>query len=323
MVRQLHIERKEMQEGYRSQKNDMIGHIFNEWTVMSFSHVKNKNAAYFNCRCSCGEEKEVRGDLLRNGNSKGCKKCSHVRKANEHMGKKFGHLTVSKIDPVKTEKWKQIYVWATCDCGKETSTSLSRLTTGKTGTCSKRCSTFYDLQKYIGQKIVRLTVDDVFYKEPRNRHYFKCSCSCGNNKDVLFKDVIAGRTTSCGCVAKEYAASITGDNNPNWKDGATPELLLARASKEYSSWRGAVLDRDGHHCQKHGCKNNTNLCAHHIEGFASNPNLRYDIDNGITLCDKHHRRFHVEFGITKFTSSNLKGFIAQVTNDSINIQPNT
>lgn len=53
-------------------------------------------------------------------------------------------------------------------------------------------------------------------------------------------------------------------------------------------WRHKVLDRDEHHCQWPGCKTKSKLEIHHILKYCDYPHMRYDINNGITLCQKHH-----------------------------------
>lgn len=58
----------------------------------------------------------------------------------------------------------------------------------------------------------------------------------------------------------------------------------------YKKWRIDVYKRDKFRCQMPGCKCNKNLNAHHIQKWASASMLRYDVDNGITLCRGCHGR---------------------------------
>jgi len=59
----------------------------------------------------------------------------------------------------------------------------------------------------------------------------------------------------------------------------------------YKDWRIKVYKRDKFKCQMPGCKKkNRGLNAHHIQKWASASTLRYDIDNGITLCRMCHER---------------------------------
>jgi NUMOD3 motif/HNH endonuclease len=60
--------------------------------------------------------------------------------------------------------------------------------------------------------------------------------------------------------------------------------------KEYKKWKFSVFVRDGWACKK--CSSEENLHAHHIIGWNDNINLRYDVDNGLTLCSSCHTRLH-------------------------------
>ena len=65
---------------------------------------------------------------------------------------------------------------------------------------------------------------------------------------------------------------------------------LARKNKNYQEWRKAVFKRDNYTCQK--CGNNSGLHPHHIKSFANFKDLRYEINNGITLCNICHGKIH-------------------------------
>lgn len=71
--------------------------------------------------------------------------------------------------------------------------------------------------------------------------------------------------------------------------------IYGRYTEEYKSWRIAVFIRDSFTCQ---CceKPRGKLNAHHIMRFRDNINLRTDIDNGVTLCEKCHKELHKREG---------------------------
>lgn len=54
----------------------MIGKVFGRWTVTEQAKSRKKpsgsSPSYWKCVCSCGRQKEVNGDSLRNGRSKSC-----------------------------------------------------------------------------------------------------------------------------------------------------------------------------------------------------------------------------------------------------------
>jgi hypothetical protein len=59
--------------------------------------------------------------------------------------------------------------------------------------------------------------------------------------------------------------------------------------KEYKKWRAQVYKRDNHQCLWIGCGVRKKLNAHHIKTWANFPGLRFDVNNGITLCHQHHK----------------------------------
>ena len=62
-----------------------------------------------------------------------------------------------------------------------------------------------------------------------------------------------------------------------------------RNSKEYTEWRQAVLDRDGHICRK--CQSPFYIEVHHIKKYHDDPK-NFDIENGISLCHECHTTEH-------------------------------
>lgn len=66
-----------------------------------------------------------------------------------------------------------------------------------------------------------------------------------------------------------------------------------RNSKEYTDWRTAVFKRDEYTCAI--CRQvGGRLNAHHIRPFKDFPSERFNVDNGITLCEECHKRVHKE-----------------------------
>jgi len=100
---------------------------------------------------------------------------------------------------------------------------------------------------------------------------------CG--KHYLIKPCTTNRSKYC---------SRSCHNKSKRKDGIIKSLL--RNGFLYKEWRISVFKRDLYVCQHCGSKRKLN--AHHIISFASDPSLRYDITNGITLCSVCHRKEH-------------------------------
>lgn len=64
-----------------------------------------------------------------------------------------------------------------------------------------------------------------------------------------------------------------------------------RTSPEYNAWRKSVFTRDDFTCKECG-KIGGKIQAHHIRSYKNNPDLRLDIENGITYCVQCHKEAH-------------------------------
>ena len=80
-----------------------------------------------------------------------------------------------------------------------------------------------------------------------------------------------------------------GKEHWNWKGGTSRGYKEGYYSTEYIKWRTAIFERDSYTCQKCGIKGSkVYITAHHIKSWAKYPKLRFDIDNGLTLCEDCH-----------------------------------
>ena len=102
-----------------------------------------------------------------------------------------------------------------------------------------------------------------------------------------------------------------GQKNNNWKGGITPENQKIRHSIEYKLFINSVFARDGYTCQKYGTKGGK-IHAHHILNFAEYPELRFAIDNGITLSEKAHNEFHKKYSRKNNTQEQLEKFLSDL-----------
>lgn len=66
---------------------------------------------------------------------------------------------------------------------------------------------------------------------------------------------------------------------------------VERNTPEYKLWRLSVYQRDKFRCRKCGQKvcRHRKINAHHIRSWANYPTLRYNVNNGITLCYTCHK----------------------------------
>ena len=90
---------------------------------------------------------------------------------------------------------------------------------------------------------------------------------------------------------KNISASVSGQKNHNWiYDRSMLKQKQQRNDSAYFAWRREVWLRDNFTCKIANPDCSGRIEAHHILGWKSHPELRYKINNGITLCHAHHPR---------------------------------
>lgn len=142
-------------------------------------------------------------------------------------------------------------------------------------------------------------------------------CICGNKKDTssvvcirCFKEMqkrkISKVCPNCNekftaipvltycskkCFKEHLKTKYLRENNPNWDGGVKSENQIGRFSVDYVIWRNAVFERDKYTCCTCG-KVGNKLHAHHVKKWSKFKELRYSVDNGLTLCEKCHKKIH-------------------------------
>lgn len=99
--------------------------------------------------------------------------------------------------------------------------------------------------------------------------------------------------------AKEGQTRLYGEDNPRWK----PDARRKNRRGRHGSWARAVISRDKATCQRCGATE-VELHAHHIKPYADHPDLRWDLDNGETLCFKCHWAEHAVLNENAVNSGN-------------------
>ena len=123
-------------------RHDLTGKRFGRWVVQYKTEQRTKNrTVIWHCKCDCGNEKDVNGDVLKRGESQSCG-CLAKEKAAEIArqgridltGQKFGKLTalypIYSGDKNKHTKWI-----CKCDCGNVVSIDMGNLRSGKSQSC--------------------------------------------------------------------------------------------------------------------------------------------------------------------------------------------
>jgi hypothetical protein len=85
---------------------------------------------------------------------------------------------------------------------------------------------------------------------------------------------------------------LSGINSPRWISDRTKLRTNERRKGDCRAviWRNEVKLRDQKKCQIADSNCSGQLEVHHILSWKDYPELRYEVNNGITLCHHHHPR---------------------------------
>ena len=121
--------------------------------------------------------------------------------------------------------------------------------------------------------------------------------------DVVVNFIAGVNTKSASCVLDYMVNEIIREldiDYPNtivlkqvYKKSITPKVGKRKTGFLHQAWASLVKDRDKK-CTE--CGSVYDLHAHHIKQYKSHPELRNDVNNGITLCGNCHRKWHSENG---------------------------
>jgi len=99
-------------------------------------------------------------------------------------------------------------------------------------------------------------------------------------------------------ISKNQLGRLSGSKHPRWIEDRGKLKRISkqgeRRTSAYSYWRKCVWERDSFKCKIKNKDCSGHIEAHHILGWRSYPELRYNINNGITLCHAHHPRKRID-----------------------------
>lgn len=107
--------------------------------------------------------------------------------------------------------------------------------------------------------------------------------------------------------------SRRGETHPNWNPDLTDEVRRSKRQlhlSEQKEWRTSVYDKDGFACQKCHDDKGGNLNAHHILPWSKFPEVRFDVDNGITFCRTCHHKYHSAYKLAECNHKTIAEFLA-------------
>ena len=165
-------------------------------------------------------------------------------------------------------------------CGKDIQREKKQAESWDVHFCSNECRRIYQSQNRVGEN------------NPRFARIERVCEWCGNVFQTWPCTVESARFCSKQCRNDWQSDMMSGANHYNWKGGTAEKRCCDMVSRKYKAWRKAVFDRDGYTCQACGDKRGGNLNAHHLKAYKDYPEFRYEVSNGITLCEKCHIKVH-------------------------------
>ena len=221
----------------------------------------------------------------------------------KHIGKEYGRLTVLRVDRIKKvvskvsgKESSVTYLMCSCSCGNEVSVASNSLGNGNTKSCGcLRKELLHEKGEDLTNQVFdRLTA---VKRLPGNGTKWLCQCSCGNTTITKAMALKAGATRSCGCLQKEHAVLNSHSRARKYREskGLDPDEPLSEKRQQERARlkviRKQVFERDSYTCACCGVVG-SRLNAHHIETWAMSPELRFEVENLVTLCVSCHKYAH-------------------------------
>lgn len=310
---------------YKLTINDVENLVINaNCELISTEYYNNREKLKF--KCHCGEYFEKSLDSFRNHPQ--CKKCGYEIQAKktscsyEEVYEIFlnGNCLLLEKE-YKNNRQKLKYL---CECGDVSYVTLHAF---KQGTRCKNCgftklananrhSYEYIKSVFESRNCILISTD---YKNNKTiLHYI---CSCGNEDWSTFDSFVSNKETCEKCANKRISefhknemVYVRGEEHPNWDHSKSiEEREKNRWLSEQKIWRKQVYERDKYTCQCCGDNKGGNLVSHHLDGYDWCKGSRWDIDNGITLCNICHNDFHHIYGYGNNTREQFEEYMEGIS----------
>ena len=131
---------------------------------------------------------------------------------------------------------------------------------------------------------------------PKNKFIFPKQETIANKIGISCRSVVRAiseliKQNYCTKIKKIYKPNFYTFTDYFYETVHFINLKDERIDINYELWREAIYKKFKGTCQECGKKTGI-MHAHHIKEYAKYPEKRYDIDNGILLCEKCHAKLH-------------------------------
>ena len=288
---------------------EKVRKVFEERGYKLLSTEYRKIQAKLEIKCPENHIIQMRLDSFLRGS--GCNKCGIKKQAEKirftlKKAKKIFREGGCKLLEEKyvNSKTKMKYI---CECGRTSEITLSCFKQGKR---CKKCAIEKKAKKL---RHIYEEVKDIFrkggcvliskeYKNSKQKLNYRCNC--GRKSKISLNSFLRGRRCKeCGIEKR------SGENFYKYNFNLTDE---EREKDRYcyglGKWKKDVREKDNYTCQICGEKEGK-LCAHHIESYTPNKELRIIVSNGVLMCENHHKLFHKIYGNGYNTREQFEEFL--------------
>ena len=236
-----------------------------------------------------------------------CRECENEKKLSALISKieDSGYTIIKYPDNAKS------IIVAECDNGHIRKAKIHNFIRHKCTECNGKNNVRKDIEecRYIFENQGFVLLENEYVNCKTKMKYI---CNCGEIRYTTLDTVMHNKINSCNLCKGE---KLSGKLHHNWNGGITDENVRLRNSKRGRKWRRDVFLRDNFTCQKCQCQGKE-LNAHHIKNFSTNEELRYELNNGITLCRDCHidspDSFHRIYGTKENTKEQLEEFLDKI-----------
>ncbi|WP_243081405.1 MULTISPECIES: HNH endonuclease [Staphylococcus] len=281
--------------------------------ILSNEYVNAKEKMYCECK-NCGHKWFINWSDLKSNRS--CPKCrpNRIRKTKsytiEHL-KRHSKEVNDRIEIIDT-KYFNSRTPLKCRCVNCNRILFKTWDNIKKGTGCKRCSlskarrpTLKEIKIIFEQK--NIGVENIKTSKIGDKFIVTWTCSkCGETyKNDMY--CIKNKKFCLNCFRK----SQKGVNHPRYNFSLTISDRLN--DRQYNKvlvnkWRSKIFQRDNYTCKVCGSFGKK-LNAHHLNGYHWNLEGRYDVNNGITLCESCHKEFHKTYGNRNNTKEQFEDYL--------------
>lgn len=263
-----------------------------------YKYDDSPNKRYWMCRCKI-DGYEWRGSYYDLRRGTGCAKCAGRQSLT--MDKvKIMLKDINKNIEIISDNYVNNHTKFLCKClvdSTEWMISWSNLRKGRgCPTCgskrtglSKRISEEDAINRYKNFN-TNVDISGLFYTNGKS--FFNCECKiCGKKWTNSWGNLSLGQ----GCW-ECHLANKFGENHPNWNPNLTDEQREElRDVGENVKWRNNIFENADYTCEICNVKGNR-LNAHHKDGYHWCKERRFDVSNGVCLCNDCHKTFHSIYG---------------------------